>query len=106
MRTPLNTAATFLREHRVIKDELIRSVLVNNDGITISIVLPTEAFVANFGSINFPEATVSRLTSESRPPTWVATFMWRKRTITIVMSVDASLGVPVENFSAEHPARS
>jgi hypothetical protein len=90
MRTPLNTAVAFLREHRVIRDEMIRSISVDSESVKLMLEFDTEAFLANFGSTNFPGATVTKTDRFNRVPLWRATFMWRKRRFDLLMSLSES----------------
>lgn len=103
MRTPLNAAVNFLRDHRVITDEALREVAVRSDGIYITLAFATEAELANFGSTNFPGATVVRAVGlpEAVSSCWTARFTLKKRLFVLHLIHDPSLGQPAETaFSA------
>lgn len=99
MRPNLNNAVNYLRELRtVIPDELIEQIVIG-DTVQIDLKLPTEEFIASFGSQHLPNARVEKVQVLALIM-WRAHFTYKKRSYVINMRVEPSLGVPaVEAFS-------
>lgn len=105
MRTTLNSATTFLREHKEdITDQMIESISVSDAGIEFVLLFPSEELLARFGAHNLPNANVEKLTcsvSGIELPTYRANFIFRRRNYVCLLRVDPTLGIPASRLFSD-----